>query len=284
MRATAVSPWIASGWTLLRWFSLLLLGMTAPLCLGGPMALGQAQAQPAKAHAAPATAAAAKSLQPTARPTAPAASERTPGGPHEGIQVHGHWVIEVKNPDGRLVSHSEFENSLQLAGQDFLALLLSGYTPGDWEILLDGPTGQEPCLNSLISSGQSPCFVVEKGGYFLNTLCPGTGNQCFPTLQVTNPLQGTTLRNVVTMTGTATAGSAGMISNVKTVFEICYPSSTPAACQTGTGGLTNGDFTAVTLPTTNTPSTPCGGTGQPSCAVPVAAGQTINASVTISFQ
>src|SRR5262245_57695497 len=28
-------------------------------------------------------------------------SERS-GGPQEGIKVHGHWVIEVRNPDGSL--------------------------------------------------------------------------------------------------------------------------------------------------------------------------------------
>ena len=42
-------------------------------------------------------------------PPAEAKSER-PG--HEGIKVHGHWVIDVRNLDGKLVTHREFENAL----------------------------------------------------------------------------------------------------------------------------------------------------------------------------
>jgi hypothetical protein len=34
------------------------------------------------------------------------------GGPQEGIKVHGHWVIEVRNPDGTLSTRREFENGL----------------------------------------------------------------------------------------------------------------------------------------------------------------------------
>jgi len=26
--------------------------------------------------------------------------------------VHGHWTIDVREPDGTLVSHNEFENAL----------------------------------------------------------------------------------------------------------------------------------------------------------------------------
>ena len=48
-----------------------------------------------------------------------------------GIQIHGHWVIDVKNPDGKLVEHREFENSLVKvgglpSGDQLLAGLLSG--------------------------------------------------------------------------------------------------------------------------------------------------------------
>src|ERR1035438_8313432 len=44
-------------------------------------------------------------------------SEDKPGKPEargksEGIKVHGHWVIEIRNPDGSLASRHEFENAL----------------------------------------------------------------------------------------------------------------------------------------------------------------------------
>src|SRR5713226_6208411 len=50
---------------------------------------------------------------------ASAASES--GGQKEGIKVHGHWTIDVRNPDGTLVTHREFENSLAASGTLSLA-------------------------------------------------------------------------------------------------------------------------------------------------------------------
>jgi hypothetical protein len=67
--------------------------------------------------------------------TAPAKAPALPPakGQHESITVHGHWTIEVKNPDGKVAKHVEFENSLagntpgwMLGGQAFLFELLSG--------------------------------------------------------------------------------------------------------------------------------------------------------------
>jgi hypothetical protein len=34
-----------------------------------------------------------------------------------GIKVHGHWVLEVKNPDGSVAERKEFENSLVTVGE-----------------------------------------------------------------------------------------------------------------------------------------------------------------------
>ena len=44
---------------------------------------------------------AASSVGP-AKATAPGESGQ---GPREGVKVHGHWVINVKNPDGTLAQH-----------------------------------------------------------------------------------------------------------------------------------------------------------------------------------
>ena len=82
--------------------------------------------------------------------TAPAApcvaGKRQPGGTHESINVHGHWMIEVKEPSGKLISHTEFENSLYTPA--YPNTTPSGYlsrtfTQGEWGITLSGsPT---PC-------------------------------------------------------------------------------------------------------------------------------------------
>lgn len=52
----------------------------------------------------------------------PIAQER---GTREGIKVHGHWTIDIKNPDGSLASHHEFENALVQSGQTALSSVLS---------------------------------------------------------------------------------------------------------------------------------------------------------------
>lgn len=78
-------------------------------------------------------------------PAAPAqianSAEKPAGGMHQGINVHGHWVIEVKNPDGTVTARREFENSVQTSGMAYLASLLAGNnTPGGLSVLLNGAT------------------------------------------------------------------------------------------------------------------------------------------------
>jgi hypothetical protein len=58
--------------------------------------------------------------------TKPATAEKAePGGKSEGIKVHGHWIIDVRNPDGTLATHREFENSLQISGATALVNFLA---------------------------------------------------------------------------------------------------------------------------------------------------------------
>ena len=87
----------------------LALGAVFALMLSGS-SVGRAQAR-VTSPAVPAAASAqvASSAQ-DEQPVSPA--KREPGGTHEGVKVHGHWMIEVKEPNGKLISHTEFENSL----------------------------------------------------------------------------------------------------------------------------------------------------------------------------
>src|SRR6266508_5833565 len=56
-------------------------------------------------------------------------------GVGEGIQVHGDWVIEVRNTDGSLAERREFENALTSQGQILLAgSLAREFHPGVWGI------------------------------------------------------------------------------------------------------------------------------------------------------
>ena len=112
-----------------------------------------ATAQPAAKAAVPATMGA--SAAPAAQAAQPAAPpERRPGGNHEGITVRGQWTIEVRNPDGKLVTHREFENGLTpYAGEG--ATLLSAFigrvvTPGLWMVEL-----ADPILTNYIQIGEA---------------------------------------------------------------------------------------------------------------------------------
>lgn len=63
-----------------------------------------------------------------------------------GIKVHGHWTIEIRNPDGSLASHSEFENSLEGRGKSTLADILGNFrTVLSWAITVDDESVGGPC-------------------------------------------------------------------------------------------------------------------------------------------
>src|SRR5208282_2529634 len=85
----------------------------------------------------------------TAEPAVPSEKDSASRakGQHEGIAVHGHWTIEVKNPDGTVEKHVEFENSICptqsnthftfTGGALALSLLATGNAvPGAWMIVL----------------------------------------------------------------------------------------------------------------------------------------------------
>ncbi len=70
-----------------------------------PLSQVSAESMGAKAKAAKA--------KPVAAEEEESAAPSKPGS--EGIKVHGHWVLQVKNQDGTLGERREFENSLVLS-------------------------------------------------------------------------------------------------------------------------------------------------------------------------
>jgi hypothetical protein len=217
-------------------------------------------------------------------------------GPHEGITVHGYWTIEVKNPDGTVVKHVEFENSLDpgftapnpTAGQPpvtvpggaaFLSALLGGQWAGPvvpapasgssapgWVIALVGPAGLSNL--SVLSSPNAPCIallaacLIGQQGTFCGT--PSAGNSC--NLSVSP--QGTAPAFTgVQLSGSVAATQNGQISTVATLIS-------PLSCQpSGTACLPTGVITASFTSSTNFPGAP----------ISVITGQTIAVTVTISF-
>jgi len=289
----------------------LVLGAVFAMVLSGS-SVGRAQASVGSPAVPAATPAKAAPGAQAGHPVAPA--ERQPAGTHEGIKVHGHWMIEVRSPDGKLLSHTEFENSLNPGAQGGAQVLplfftatdaaSSSYTPGEWGILLGDPTSS-PCASTISAyafnnfgagGGQTVGFVFNPPYCVLSQLAPpaaiyplnctpAPNTGCSYNLKVGNPNSGG-----LALTGSVVSASAGTISQVQTVLSICGPQTAPSACPTETSpDFLLRDyvliFTDASLPQSSTSGTPCGGAGQISCAVNVpAAGDTINVQVTISFQ
>jgi hypothetical protein len=261
------------------------------------------RAQASATSAAPPAAPPAKAASSAQAGQAVSPGKRQPGGTHEGIKVHGHWMIEVRSLDGKLVSHTEFENSLYTGGYPYTtpgAYLSRTLTQGEWGITLSGSPA--PCSATIpftFATGyayQPTRFAF--GGPFcvLSEITPpaaiepqncaaAPSSGCSQNLKVSTDSSGN-----LTLMGSVVAADSGTISQVQTILSTCAPGVSPAACASETSPDDVHDdylnaFTAATMPTSNTPSTPCGGAGQISCAVNVpAAGDTINVSVTISFQ
>jgi len=255
--------------------------------------MGRAQsgaASPTTPGAKPAATSAKAPALPAAQPPAKVQSE--------GIKIHGHWIIEVRNRDGSVASHTEFENSY-LPGSFFPGILSRTLTLGEWGIVLSGSSS--PCVASVstpfsvdgVQEGAllpSDCVITESGpaiGANINgSPCDpaaGTGS-CSNNLQVS--MSGGIPDNP-TLAGNVVATNSGTISQVETIFSTCGPALSSSACATETASdLFSSDFvssfTATTLPAPG--SGTCGGTNQPPCAVSVIAQQTIQVSVQFSFQ
>jgi hypothetical protein len=185
---------------------------------------------------------------------APAVQEAAPAprSPQEGIKVHGHWMIEVTNPDGTLAERREFDNALTGAGAGILANVLGRVTSvGGWQINLE--SAQQAFLRG---TAYAPGVIVENNTY------PSPGTNVFTTLTVSVPTSGVNANKLV-LSGTATAQTDGTIERVN-AFSYRLNSSSPPSISYVGGGLA---FTATTL------------------ASPVAllTGQQVSVTVVISF-
>jgi hypothetical protein len=132
---------------------------------------------------------------------------QTKGGPQEAIKIRGHWIIEVRNPDGRLVKRSEFDNSLTPGGSLLLSLLLRREErPGKWAVALHAAQGR--------------LLIQESGPDW-----PGTTNP-FKNLVLT-PDANT---GAAVLSGNATASEAMDLTAVETINWTCPIELTAAQC------------------------------------------------------
>lgn len=131
------------------------------------------------------------------------------GGSSEGIKVHGHWTIEVRETDGRLVSRTEFENALGLDGAAVLRSVLARTNSfGFWQISLSSTTSTQPCAPSFCTIGEPNDTDTVIG---------------FRTLSVSTQV------NTVVLTGQATASATTSIGRVATGAGLCQSNVAPSS-------------------------------------------------------
>lgn len=235
---------------------------------------------------------------PVAKASPPTAQKPAPNGLNTAITVHGHWVIEVKNPDGSLVRHVEFENSLDPGftlpingggiggslslpgGATYLTALMSGYAlppAGSWAIILIGPNGLQnlqttsnaPCVNAfggecwiLQNNSQSSLLAAACTDGLNNGPLPGFSCNLSAAPVVTNSIPGAQL------SGSVVATASGQVSTVATLItNVCGALTTCPALFNNSGGIDS------LTSSSNFPGSP----------VMVTSGQTIQATVAISF-
>jgi hypothetical protein len=182
-------------------------------------------------------------------------------GPRNGIKVHGHWTIEVRNPDGTLATHREFENSLTF-GARFLATALGRQsTAGLWTITFGVlNSASQPCQSG---TGPNLCVVVESADSQI-------GSNIFHTLTPSAPFAPEPNAGKLTLSGTAAVQNTSQISIVETFAGACAPTVPPASCLLNSANAYNGvgvlGFSATSI-----------------APISVTAGQVVEVTVVFSF-
>lgn len=181
---------------------------------------------------------------------------------HEGIKVHGHWVLQVKNADGTLGERREFDNSLADGGR-FLVSVLAGYfVSGDYAIDLSG-------------TACSGCYIINSNWPANNPFSQGSPTSATLLTTYNSTAFGGSVNSIV-LAGFIPPPNSGTLSQVAVLYSACVTSPinaapatiTPAACIAGPAQQNAGGyFTSTTL----------------ASPLPVNAGQIVMVTVTISF-
>ena len=138
-------------------------------------------------------------------------------GTNEGIKVHGHWTIDVHEPQGKLVSHSEFDNYLTTFGATSLVQFLTrNRSVGSWKITTSG--SPPPCTSSI--GGLANCELSELPASF--PLIQNEPGSEFPELSVTENSAGN-----LELAGSITIGTDTDLGTVITYVARCS-STNPA--------------------------------------------------------
>jgi hypothetical protein len=168
-----------------------------------------------------------------ARPVEEEESAAPDSANHQGIKVHGHWVLQVKNADGTLGERREFDNSLvtgkgSIGGDQVLAALISGNaTAGDPAVVF---------YPSVPASGTDLSALCNSNSYnttcyLLTTAASGLAVGGGPFQYASTGLTTTTTMNPVVswvLAGNHTIPSGlTSIALVQTIYTMCLPQGDP---------------------------------------------------------
>lgn len=176
--------------------------------------------------------------------------EKPASGRTEGIKVHGHWTITVRNADGSVASRNEFENSLSpTTGSAALVQMLGRTaTPGLWSIN----------VFTIDSAGlQLPQFLYESAS------AVAAGSNSFKGLVVSVDAAGLHLSGTIKA---AIVQPTGVIAAVTTELFPCPVTAAPAT-PCSDASLVYKQITSKSLST----------------QIPIQQNQSIDVTVTITF-
>lgn len=207
--------------------------------------------------------------QPEPNQPARESGKPVPGSNDHAVKVHGHWLIEIRNPDGSLASRHEIENTLTGGGTP-LANLLSGQAVfGGWVVSIK----MNDCVNSSgvcgymsIAQSQGVCTRLPSLGQPWN---PDTSASCSTNLTVSENTGGNAVLYGTSKPAGANGGADLFLTNVASYILTCSPGVTASACLSGTS-WTPSEFTDAYL-------------GTNSNGIQILPGQTITVTVTFTF-
>lgn len=135
----------------------------------------------------------------------------------ENITVHGQWRLEVRNPDGTVVSVVSFHNDPTQAAQAIATILARAFSPGFFWIQLGSSTANPAC----VSSGTPvSCIITDPadvGPY-------SSESSTFKNLTTSH----TTFQSSITLNGSITAQRDGNVDQVSSNIWVCNPTTAPS--------------------------------------------------------
>lgn len=195
----------------------------------------------------------------------------------EGLQVRGHWILTVRNPDGAVAQRAEFDNHLTSWGAYTLAQVLEGTVSFNWWYLSlrSTPRVQDQEVFGLENGGSAIIYPADReipswfGATTFNTLRSGLLHDQLLTYFPSTPGQPV---NALELAGAVSAANEGVLTHVSAI---------PMACRRMGSCIGDLPFTHTDIPD-STPAAYVDGTPMPN-GLRVQPGQTIDVTVQISF-